>query len=1331
MAIDKSIRHGNHLPGTERYTRPEEIKALGKYLRAGIKTRDELLDLEEDNLMVPGEPQFHEKTELSKTYETINGDRLSIPNLSRDWINVNNDSSIPNLPDSSVQLDVHGEIELEKGHLSISPKEIHNLDTDLEEKLRSEDLENLDKTRLDLDGKKRVTLSDSKEKIRTGEPLEKLSREKVDLEKKNKNIALEEKPEKLRGTQEEESRLSRVYDIVPGKKLRISELPDDSLEITQEKEINRLSGYSEELKKKKSNLELSEFSSKIEERDLKKLSEEVVLGPKENEVDLIFGSQKLEDSRNLRDLPEEAEELDDPREIEIEKKRLDLEKGKDISLSDLVEKLRDNIEEPGLSKTREDIESKAIKELSSEKIDLDPGYSETKLSSEVLQIDQKKTSDLSSILSTIIDDRDIDLEDDLLEISGQDISELGDYSEKIYKNDDLELYDKSENIEKKDLSNLSGVRETLSAEKDSPELSDEVLNITREKDVQLSTVREELDASPDIDSLSDLKETLESNDQESLSTIREGLDASPDVDSLSTLRENIESKDQDSLSTIRKDIKKADELNLSNIRKDIEKSPEVSLSDIKENIESKEQDSLSTIREDLEKSPEASLNDIKETIEDERDLSLSDKKPSLEDQREVSLSEEILKVSQKEDPALSTEVKSIEKPKEVSLSDIILREKFGKDVELSNNSEQLQNNNETYKDSFDKKSLEWLNLEDPDLEKLSQIKQILSSMGEWGDKVDIYLTNLLSGTQGNFIPESKTEAYKNLFKAIPDFEAEKIYPDSESELSTELRERPEGTNSDILGEMTGDKFAEFSSSSKQYRPDSDTKEENDLSQQKFSIEGEFKEISSIDTSEKSAVEVPKYKAPNIVKNGISGLLRLVAENTLGKLGRGATKSKLITETLLLLDYARDQLEKLSESRKYRLPGNGSLGALGKVAGMVSTGVTLQKGLTAAAGMFGDSRQTPYNRPQKKHKREKWVAPGQEFEDSEVSSPVNKKKGFGAFISGVVTNLANNVLGGDKDGDPKVSGSETRKWTDMLGTGQKVMGSDGLSDFGTEISKQFLLSKAASEAKSFDEFREKAATSRLTTPEKFTSTKNTRNYFSLDSNHIWEIIMRPYIGELNGSRTWLPSFKEIDLENKSAFNITTNYGSGWLPITGFELQSKKMTSKELPLSNGNIMFPVGMEHTNELRISFADDSLKSLRRYFDMASRASIYMSNIHLKGDDPVTAILDGRIAPANYKNVSFLVDIFVMTPQLATISRTQLLCVIKDFTFESQGDIDSAPTELAINFSVVGEWPMESAGNTLIKENEEFTVKPRNDYKPSFAQSILNNLGGAVSGLF
>jgi hypothetical protein len=47
-SLNRNIKTGNFIPGSEEYTRPEEIAIMGKYLKAGIKERDNELSLNSD-----------------------------------------------------------------------------------------------------------------------------------------------------------------------------------------------------------------------------------------------------------------------------------------------------------------------------------------------------------------------------------------------------------------------------------------------------------------------------------------------------------------------------------------------------------------------------------------------------------------------------------------------------------------------------------------------------------------------------------------------------------------------------------------------------------------------------------------------------------------------------------------------------------------------------------------------------------------------------------------------------------------------------------------------------------------------------------------------------------------------------------------------------------------------------------------------------------------------------------------------------------------------------------------------------------------------------------
>ena len=487
---------------------------------------------------------------------------------------------------------------------------------------------------------------------------------------------------------------------------------------------------------------------------------------------------------------------------------------------------------------------------------------------------------------------------------------------------------------------------------------------------------------------------------------------------------------------------------------------------------------------------------------------------------------------------------------------------------------------------------------------------------------------------------------------------------------------------------------------------------------------------------------PGYKLPEIGwKNFWNGgalnpstYLRWATENTIGKIPlRGTYKRKLIDETLALLVLAREKLEKAAKGNRDRLPGDD----MGLLSDLASGKLTVKSATKSIVGAVGKAlsksevdRSKPINRPSnKKNSDYSWEAPGQEVLDSETKS--NKTS----------TGLFNRLLG---ENVTDANGAQTRTFRNMMDL--RCWGLDSnMKEVGLGATMYDLVSaKDISDTTSFSEFKDILKQSRyITSPNKFTTTSDSTNYMTLDSNHIWEIKFRPYVGGFNGNKTWLPSFYEIDVLNKCQFNMTTHFSSGWLPITGFELQDKKLTSRELPLFNGSISYPVGLEFTNELRLTFADDSLKSLRRYFDLCTKVSTYMSNIHTSAERgynaPVdnlsdaltnpTVYLDGKVHPGLYKNLTFLVDIFILSPQYAVIKKCTLLCVIKDYTIENQGEVDSSPTELSVTFSIVGENPKVTKEERKKSTAENLYTPPKKTgQKDRTGEGLLDNLGSLVN---
>lgn len=222
---------------------------------------------------------------------------------------------------------------------------------------------------------------------------------------------------------------------------------------------------------------------------------------------------------------------------------------------------------------------------------------------------------------------------------------------------------------------------------------------------------------------------------------------------------------------------------------------------------------------------------------------------------------------------------------------------------------------------------------------------------------------------------------------------------------------------------------------------------------------------------------------------------------------------------------------------------------------------------------------------------------------------------------------------------------------------------------------------------------------ITTPGKFGSTSGgVYNSQTLAVTNYWEVVMEPFVNEyMNGGFSYLPAIQEINLINQKKHGINTGYSS-WIPFTGFDLTLSKLNTKSVGLYDGEIVYPISNELTNELRLTIADDVYKSWNWYFKTVSDVSVYSSIPH---DKYYYAGTSKRypIAPtyvdktchcvALYKNITFRIRIYIMTPQYSTIKSYDLLCVLKDWTTSCTGDVDTAGSgDISLSFSIVGENP-------------------------------------------
>ena len=116
-----------------------------------------------------------------------------------------------------------------------------------------------------------------------------------------------------------------------------------------------------------------------------------------------------------------------------------------------------------------------------------------------------------------------------------------------------------------------------------------------------------------------------------------------------------------------------------------------------------------------------------------------------------------------------------------------------------------------------------------------------------------------------------------------------------------------------------------------------------------------------------------------------------------------------------------------------------------------------------------------------------------------------------------------------------------------------------------------------------------------------------------------------------------------------------------------------------------------------------------------------------------LTAIDTGNICIAMYKNICFRCTIYVMTPQYSTIKKFDLLIVLKDFSEESSGDIGDGAEDLTLSFSVVGENPKpeNSSLTSYYRTLDEKAKKiPKKRKTSSDYTSILSGGINAVGGL-
>ena len=339
----------------------------------------------------------------------------------------------------------------------------------------------------------------------------------------------------------------------------------------------------------------------------------------------------------------------------------------------------------------------------------------------------------------------------------------------------------------------------------------------------------------------------------------------------------------------------------------------------------------------------------------------------------------------------------------------------------------------------------------------------------------------------------------------------------------------------------------------------------------------------------------------------------------------------------------------------------------------------------------------------------------------IKSGINATQSLinGQVLSGVkeavdlfnTSDIKNRPTGMAKDSD----GKKIKKADSGISLNRALFGDDknSFTSIGTSITLQDLCNEANLKSiDSIDKLKDTLANSPyITTPGKYIKSLGVKNNMTLDTNAYWEVIIEPFCKkDINGGWSFLPSIHEINAENSIIHGVATYYDK-WIPLSNVELQKSKLTSKTLGLYDGEISYPVSVEYTNELRMTVIDDQYKSWRRYFQRCADVSVYSSEAHNErwyndrsgAKKPSSGIIDNRkkwffarptaidktkFCIAYYKNITFRIRLYFMTPQYSTIKKFDLLGVMKDFSEEYYGDIDAGSQDLNISFSIVGENP-------------------------------------------
>ena len=388
--IEKELLKQNKIPGCDQLTRPEEIKALSKYLKNIRTTQENYTSLGKNNLEIPGIttgklPKIDNLEDHIDTLKVTNSIELVNGSVSLDgnFKEVNNLENFKDnlLDDRDISLDNHEEYLIDDRKISLEH---------IKEKLNVVDKNKLSSQKIKLINNKEIhKLENTKENLDIEENIDSLENfsDKITLSDKNDIKELNEHVEKLVNTEQnivnslekekiyinnsnEITNLSNFKDSIEVQENKIIELPNkkESLKNIKNQVVNNISSYKEEIPnelKESNSLNTSNEKLRTPEELNSIYSEKIKLEGEVKDSNLSNYKEDFVGTINEPSLNDTKINLEgEIKDQSLNNTRLNIIDDRDPTLSDYKEGFVGNINEPYLDNTKINIEDSRKNSLS-------------------------------------------------------------------------------------------------------------------------------------------------------------------------------------------------------------------------------------------------------------------------------------------------------------------------------------------------------------------------------------------------------------------------------------------------------------------------------------------------------------------------------------------------------------------------------------------------------------------------------------------------------------------------------------------------------------------------------------------------------------------------------------------------------------------------------------------------------------------------------------------------------------------------------------------------------------------------------------------------------